>query len=99
MEDIDGGLHPAVDGQSLDDEDDEFGEKPSQLYLCHFLLQWNQFYSKSASGDTPQRGCTFYTNYNADIKKKMYQVHQHHIALLFEDSSYKLLVCAFQLKS
>ena len=23
MEDIDGGLHPAVDGQSLDDEDDE----------------------------------------------------------------------------
>ena len=23
MEDIDGGLHPAVDGQSLDDDDDD----------------------------------------------------------------------------
>ena len=29
MEDIDGGLHPAVDGQSLDeDEDEDEGEDP-----------------------------------------------------------------------
>ena len=29
MEDIDGGLHPAVDGQSLDDDEDE--ERHSRL--------------------------------------------------------------------
>ena len=29
MEDIDGGLHPAVDGQSLDDEDDD-----DELIMC-----------------------------------------------------------------
>ena len=28
MEDIDGGLHPAVDGQSLDDDDDD------ELHAC-----------------------------------------------------------------
>ena len=26
MEDIDGGLHPAVDGQSLDEDEDEYCE-------------------------------------------------------------------------
>ena len=28
MEDIDGGLHPAVDGQSLDDDDDDIKACP-----------------------------------------------------------------------
>ena len=27
MEDIDGGLHPALDGQSLDEDDDENNKK------------------------------------------------------------------------
>ena len=30
MEDTDGGLHPAVDGQSLDEDEDEDEGKPSQ---------------------------------------------------------------------
>ena len=33
MEDIDGGLHPAVDGQSLDDDDDD-----SSGYLARSLV-------------------------------------------------------------
>ena len=31
MEDIDGGLHPAVDGQSLDEDEDEDKEKLGRL--------------------------------------------------------------------
>ena len=34
MEDIDGGLHPAVDGQSLD-EDDEMSAHSPKLLKCH----------------------------------------------------------------
>ena len=30
MEDIDGGLHPAVDGQSLDEDDEERGTENEQ---------------------------------------------------------------------
>ena len=38
MEDIDGGLHPAVDGQSLDkDEDEVCGTVKTQI---HTLLIW-----------------------------------------------------------
>ena len=33
-EDIDGGLHPAVDGQSLDEDEDEFFGKYLLLTLC-----------------------------------------------------------------
>ena len=47
MEDIDGGLHPAVDGQSLDedededeydDDDDDFISKA--VYVKHAQLRW-----------------------------------------------------------
>ena len=31
MEDIDGGLHSAVDGQSLDKDDDEEGQRSADL--------------------------------------------------------------------
>ena len=40
MEDIDGGLHPAVDGQSLDqDEDDEMygGNHKTSISLCYLV--------------------------------------------------------------
>ena len=33
MEDIDGGLHPAVDGQSLDDEDEEYVATSAECQL------------------------------------------------------------------
>ena len=46
MEDIDGGLHPAVDGQSLD-EDDEVVLGPAVLYfvscLGNFFLSFYPF--------------------------------------------------------
>ena len=43
MEDIDGGLHPAVDGQSLDDDDDDDSSNGqivfiSQLHRCQISL-------------------------------------------------------------
>ena len=34
MEDIDGGLHPAVDGQSLDEDDDERREGGGWVCVC-----------------------------------------------------------------
>ena len=37
MEDIDGGLHPAVDGQSLDDDD---------IYKYMQVLVWNPQYAQ-----------------------------------------------------
>ena len=37
MEDIDGGLHPAVDGQSLDDDDDDDDDTlPGLVEICFF---------------------------------------------------------------
>ena len=33
MEDIDGGLHPAVDGQSLDEDEDE----SYIIVCCHYV--------------------------------------------------------------
>ena len=38
MEDIDGGLHPAVDGQSLDEDEDEEGTK-TEKYLFPKVLR------------------------------------------------------------
>ena len=37
MEDIDGGLHPAVDGQSLDEDEDE---SYTILYMCSDYKQF-----------------------------------------------------------
>ena len=34
MEDIDGGLHPAVDGQSLDEDEDDYA-RATALPFCH----------------------------------------------------------------
>ena len=39
MEDIDGGLHPALDGQSLDDDDDDEMNISSLLYLSSWSLR------------------------------------------------------------
>ena len=37
MEDIDGGLHPAVDGQSLDEDEDEDLHKNQQLLPIYMV--------------------------------------------------------------
>ena len=38
MEDIDGGLHPAVDGQSLDEDKDEYWIDSNCTYFIHTSL-------------------------------------------------------------
>ena len=35
MEDTDGGLHPAVDGQSLDEEE---GESPGRMFVASVMI-------------------------------------------------------------
>ena len=62
MEDIDGGLHPAVDGQSLDDDDDDLNmvcccalvaERPSNMsvYLRDGSAQCTCYYTEIEVAD------------------------------------------------
>ena len=44
MEDIDGGLHPAVDGQSLDDDDDDDDDR---IFKCKPVKRWNNIMTVS----------------------------------------------------
>ena len=39
MEDIDEGLHPAVDGQSLDEDDDEDGTMDDCIAIWRMIIQ------------------------------------------------------------
>ena len=57
MEDIDGGLHPAVDGQSLDDDDDIYKYTGYHTCMCihtltHRLTHMNMYTYTDTQADT-----------------------------------------------